>query len=254
MSDIDKNRANPENVHVSYQLLKQEITAERLLYGYSSILEPRHEGGGRIAAKCPYEKHGKPDKNATNFKIYLNKNDCYCYACQGFGIPEAAFDCAKKVHGSHLPFDRLCYHVAVDLGIDLNLVTENGSGEYKKVEAAPDDALYKEIFGKNYFAFNSHFKNIKTAFGDVFVPVEQEKVYFHSLFRSNREKHDEIVLCYAQARFEQIAYEKNEEEAKELLGKWVAILKKIVKDVGNIEKEWYDKYKKVLVMKKIMGG
>lgn len=241
---------NPENIHVSAELLREYITAEAVLKAYDSILQPRSKG--RIVdILCPFHN----DKNHGSCKVWIDKNDFFCYGCnEGKGhVSNLAFKCVEIVHGN-LSYDRQCYYIAEDLGIDFSLVTTNDVGEYKKVEPVPDDSLYESIFGKNYFAFNSNFKNVKLKFGEAFVPVEQEKVYFHTLFRQDRTKHDAIVLCYANAKFEEKVYGLDEERIEELIRMWVSCLKKIVKDIGDIETKWKHTAKKVITMKKIMSG
>lgn len=243
---------NPERIHVDSELLKDYITAEAVLRAYDSILQPKNNRNDKIVdIICPFHN----DKNHGSCKVWMEKNDFYCYGCgKGGNVAMLAFHCVEIVHGGNLNYDRQCYYIAEDLGIDFALVTKEGNdGEFKKVEPAPDDALYESIFGKNYFAFNTEFKNIKLKFGEAFVPVEQEKVYFHTLFRQDRVKHDAIVLCYANAKFEDMIYGLDEEKIEELIRMWIAILKKLVKDIGDVETKWKQTAKKILMMKKIMG-
>lgn len=130
------DRINPY-VKFDVEYLKENIPIERVMQEYAGINTDVRRGK---AVKCPAPDH--PDKRPSA-QIYHDNNICKCFSCGGAFNPVSL----AKAYNPTMNFTDLCYKLAEDFGIPLEVCSDISEREQAKKEHRP---IFSESFPLKY--------------------------------------------------------------------------------------------------------
>lgn len=130
------DRINPY-VKFDVEYLKENIPIERVMAEYAGI---QTDGRRGKAVKCPAPDH--PDKRPSA-QIYHDNNICKCFACGSAFNPVSL----AKAYNPTMNFTDLCYKLAEDFGIPLEVCSDIGEREQAAKEHRP---IFSESFPLKY--------------------------------------------------------------------------------------------------------
>lgn len=187
---------------ISKELLKYEIDSLGADIVVGAYLSPdRYRSDSRLLHFiCPFHD----DNNLGSAMVFLNKSpqDFYCYGCSKSGtLFDLAIGFARKAHPADAGnFNNLLEHIVEDLHISRDRVVESG-GSFKK-EAVVKEEVYQELLGEMYFVIEKDFEKVLIPEKKVLrVPTNTEKVWYKTLYISDKKLHNRIVVIKARCLF-----------------------------------------------------
>ena len=130
------DRINPY-VKFDVEYLKENIPIERVMAEYAGV---QTDGRRGKAVKCPAPDH--PDKRPSA-QIYHDNNICKCFACGSAFNPVSL----AKAYNPNMNFTDLCYKLAEDFGIPLEVCSDIRDREQAQKEHRP---IFSESFPLKY--------------------------------------------------------------------------------------------------------
>lgn len=199
---------------VSKTLLAEELNSlggRVIVEGYLSPDRYR-EDGRLLHCICPFHN----DENLGSAMVFLNKpvQDFYCFGCsRGGKLIDLAIGYAKRMHpADEGDFNKLLDHIVDDLNINRDRVVESGCGYRAKQETIKDE-VYEKLFGYPYIVIEKDFEKVVIPGKKVMrVSTDVDRLWFRTLYLTDRDFHNNVVLTKARTLFRKFLNENNDIE------------------------------------------